>query len=147
MIDLWHNFWKVTSYSDLFFTCQGHFNRWLLRAQPVSHHVFAHSLAMKASVWTGASKYYHHINSHSQRNKNQTQNLRGDEKHTWFPGDSLCLVLNTFYFALKGQVTHGALQRRVRMPTRRSNQQQNSGQVFRDWASFSPSFLCWVLHH
>lgn len=140
---MWCHFWKVTSYPFpvLSFSCQGHFDHRLLRAEPVSHHVFAHNLAMQASVWIRASNYYHCINSCSQRNKNQTQKLRGDEKHTWFPGDSFCTILNTlFYFALKGQVTRGALQRRVRMPVWRSNQMKNSGQVFRDWAAFLPFF-------
>lgn len=150
VIGLWHNLWAVTSYPFpvLSFICQGLFDHWLWRAEPVSHHAFAHRLAMQASLWIRAPKYYHHLNSHSQRNKKPSTKLWGDEKNTWFPGDSFCTVLNMqFYFALKGQATHGALHRRVRMPTHRSNLQQNSGQVLRTGLLFSPFSLHHVLHH
>lgn len=70
----------------------------------------------------------HRIHSHSQRNQNQRRKLRGDEKHVWFPGDSFRSALNTpVYFALKGQVTRGALQRRVRMPAQRVTNSRTRG--------------------
>lgn len=59
MIDLQDNFGKVTSYLLV-----GRITLITSRVEHVSRHVFTHSLAMQASLWIRASKYYH-----SQRNK------------------------------------------------------------------------------
>lgn len=132
MIDLQDNFGKVTSYLLVV-----RITLITLRVEHVSRYVFTHSLAMQASLWIRASKYYH-----SQRNKQkinkyesykEMKSTRGFMVTHFVQSWTRCFILLA---KAKSRMVPSKVEKGCQ--AQRTNEQQSSGQAFRDF--FFPIF-------